>query len=131
AMALALRSRELIDALPFAGSLVLGVLYAFGSMRCAIELRSLSPYWLLFALSLNWVGDIAALYVGRMIGRHKLAPNVSPAKCWEGSIASTVLSVIYGAFYFPGLLKSAPLGEALGLTVIANVAGQFGDLCES
>jgi phosphatidate cytidylyltransferase len=131
AMALALRAVELRHALPDAGVMLLGVAYVFGSLRCAIELRAINVYWLFFALSLNWAGDIAALYVGRLIGRHKLAPHVSPAKSWEGSIASAVASVVYGAFYFPYLLKTAPLAGALGLTVIANVAGQFGDLCES
>ena len=131
AMALALRSREMAQALPEAAALLLGVAYVFGSLRCAVELRAISPYWVFFAFSLNWAGDIAALYAGRLMGRHKLAPSVSPAKSWEGSIASTVASVVYGAFYFSWLLKMAPLAEALGLTVIANVAGQFGDLCES
>jgi len=131
AMSLALRSRELTDALPAAAALLLGVVYVFGAMRCCIYLRAIDRYWLLFALSLNWVGDIAALYIGRMIGRHKLAPHVSPAKSWEGSIASVVASVAYGAVYFPRLLPNVPLAEALGLTVAANVAGQFGDLCES
>ena len=131
AMSLALRSRQMTQALPDAAALLLGVVYVFGSLRCGIELRAISPYWLFFALSLNWAGDIAALYVGRSLGRHKLAPEVSPAKSWEGSIASTVVSVIYGALYFPRLLPSAPLAEALGLTVIANIAGQLGDLCES
>jgi phosphatidate cytidylyltransferase len=130
-MSLALRSRPMAQALPDAAALLLGVAYVFGSLRCGIELRAISPYWLFFGLSLNWAGDIAALYVGRMIGRHKLAPNVSPAKSWEGSIGSTVASVIYGALYFPRLLPAAPLAEALGLTVIANIAGQLGDLCES
>lgn len=131
AMSMALRAREMQQALPDAAALLLGVVYVFGSLRCAIELRSISPYWLFFALSLNWAGDIAALYVGRMIGRHKLAPEVSPGKSWEGAIASTAASVIYGAVYFSLLLKTAPLATALGLTVIANIAGQFGDLCES
>jgi phosphatidate cytidylyltransferase len=131
AMALALRSREMARALPDAAALLLGVVYVFGSLRCSVELRAINPYWLFFAFSLNWVGDIAALYVGRQIGRHKLAPNVSPGKSWEGSIASTVVSVVYGAIYFSWFLKMAPLTQALGLTVIANVAGQFGDLCES
>ena len=131
AMSLALRVREMSQALPDAGALLLGVVYVFGSLRCAIELRAMSPYWLFFALSLNWAGDIAALYAGRTFGRHKLAPEVSPGKSWEGSIASTAASVLYGAFYFSWLLKTAPLAGALGLTVIANVAGQFGDLCES
>jgi phosphatidate cytidylyltransferase len=130
-MALALRSREMARALPDAAALLLGVAYVFGSLRCGVELRAMNPYWLFFALSLNWAGDIAALYVGRLIGRHKLAPSVSPGKSWEGSIASTVASVVYGAFYFSWLMKMVPPAEALGVTVIANVAGQFGDLCES
>jgi len=131
AMSLALRSRELPDALPAAATLLLGVVYVFGALRCCIYLRAIDRYWLLFALSLNWVGDIAALYVGRMIGRHKLAPRVSPGKSWEGAAASVGASVIYGAIYFPRLLPNAPIAEALGLTVVANIAGQFGDLCES
>jgi phosphatidate cytidylyltransferase len=131
AMSLALRAREMAQALPDAAALLLGVVYVFGSLRCAIELRTINHYWLFFALSLNWAGDIAALYVGRLVGRHKLAPEVSPAKSWEGSIASAVASVIYGALFFPRLLPAAPLAEVLGLTVIANIAGQLGDLCES
>ncbi len=131
AMSLALRVRQMAQALPDAAALLLGVAYIFGSLRCAVELRAISPYWTFFALSLNWAGDIAALYVGRSIGRHKLAPEVSPGKSWEGAAASTVASVIYGAIYFPRLLPAVPLAEALGLTVIANVAGQLGDLCES
>jgi phosphatidate cytidylyltransferase len=131
AMALALRSREMSRALPEAAALLLGVAYAFGSLRSGVALRAISPYWLFFALSLNWAGDIAALYVGRSFGRHKLAPEVSPGKSWEGSVASTVASVIYGACYFRWLLPAVPLAGALGLTVIANIAGQLGDLCES
>ena len=100
AMALALRSRELAEALPAAATLLLGVVYVFGSLRCGIDLHGISPYWLFFALSLNWAGDIAALYVGRLIGRHKMAPRVSPAKSWEGAAASVTalrkLSILSG-----------------------------------
>ncbi len=131
AMALALRSRELTEALPYAASVLLGVVYVFGTLRCCIDLRAINHYWLFFALSLNWVGDIAALYVGRALGRHKMSPRISPAKSWEGAIASTVASVVYGVVYIPRLLPLVPLAEALGLTVAANVAGQIGDLCES
>ncbi len=131
AMALALRSQDLTEMLPAAAALLLGVVYIFGSLRCGIELRSMDHYWLFFALSLNWAGDIAALYVGKLIGRHKLAPRISPAKSWEGSIASVAASVIYGAIYLPRLLPSVPIAEGLGLTALANIAGQFGDLCES
>jgi phosphatidate cytidylyltransferase len=141
AMSLALRARQMSQALPDAAALLLGVAYIFGSLRCAIELRAINVYWLFFALSLNWAGDIAALYVGRSIGRHKLAPEVSPGKSWEGSIGSVAASVIYAVFYFrwllpkallpKALLPKASLAEVLMLTVIANVAGQLGDLSES
>lgn len=131
AMMLSLRSLEMTEVLPYAAALVLGVLYIFGSLRFGIDLRIVNRYWLLFALSLNWVGDIAALYVGRAIGRHKLAPRISPAKSWEGAIASIAASVIYAAIYFPRLLPAVPIAEALCIAAIGNIAGQFGDLCES
>ena len=131
AMSLALRSREMAHVLPEAAALLLGIAYVFGSLRSAVELRAINPYWLFFGLSLNWAGDIAALYIGRAFGRHKLAPEISPAKSWEGAAGSTVASVVYGAFYFHWLLPTAPLVAALGLTVVANNAGQLGDLCES
>ena len=131
AMALALRSRELAEVLPSAAALLLGVAYVFGSLRCGIDLRAVSPYWLFLGLSLNWVGDIAALYVGRLLGRHKLAPRVSPAKSWEGAAGSLVASIVYACLYLPRLLPAVPLVEGMGLAAVANVAGQFGDLCES
>jgi len=130
-MALSLRVRELPESLGSAAVLVLGVAYVFGSLRCGIELRAISPYWLFFGLSLNWAGDIAALYVGRLSGRHKLAPRISPGKSWEGAAGSLVASVAYGALYIPRLLPGVPLAEGLGLAAVANIAGQFGDLCES
>ena len=137
ALALAMTSRELANALSFAATLVLGVLYVFGCLRAGIDLRSLSPlgtygpYWLFFALSVSWVGDMTAFSVGRRLGRHKLAPRISPAKSWEGSIASTAISLVYAYFYFKYLLAPVPLSWVLGIAAAANIAGQAGDLCES
>jgi phosphatidate cytidylyltransferase len=131
AMTLGLRSRDLSESLPYAGCLLLGVLYIFGSFRAGVELRWRSPYWLLFALSLNWIGDIAAMYVGRWIGRHKLSPLISPGKSWEGAIASTLTSIAYAAIYMPRLLPNVPMPEGLAIAAIGNVAGQIGDLAES
>ena len=132
-MSLALSSRELAQALPDAAALLLGVAYVFGSLRCAVELRAFNPYWFFFGLSLNWAGDIAAFYVGRLIGRHKLAPEREPGEIvgrfhrLHGGDRSSMAPLLS----FAWLRRSAPLAEALGLTVIANIAGQLGDLCES
>lgn len=131
AMALALRLRDLAACLPYAGALVLGILYTFGTLRCAVDLREVSPYWTLFALSLNWAGDIVAFYVGGKFGRHKMAPGISPGKSWEGGVASLAASLVYAAIYFPRLLPATPLPAALAITALANIAGQFGDLSES
>jgi phosphatidate cytidylyltransferase len=130
-LALALRIRDLSHVLPSAASFLLGIVYIFGAWRCALALRGVNPNWLMFALILSWAGDTAALYIGKAFGRHKLAPNVSPAKTWEGAIGSVAGGVLAGAIYAHYLLAGAPLGMVLILAAAGNIAGQFGDLAES
>jgi phosphatidate cytidylyltransferase len=99
--------------------------------RSAIALHANSKYWLLFALTINWVGDTAAFYVGRAIGKHKLAPAISPGKSWEGAIASALAAGLYGVFFLRWLLPDVPLHFALLFAIAGNAAGQIGDLAES
>lgn len=131
ALLMTLRSRDLGAVIPLAGGLVLGVLYVFGPWRAAVHLRALSPWWMLFALAVNWVGDTFAYYAGRAIGKHKLAPRVSPAKSWEGTIASSLAAMALGAVYLHYLKPEVGLPQALFLCFAANAAGQMGDLAES
>jgi phosphatidate cytidylyltransferase len=113
--------------LPF----TLGVVYIFGPLACTVALRRLNPHWLMFALLLSWAGDTAALYVGRSIGRHALAPRISPQKTWEGAIGSIAGSLLAGAIYAHYLIPSEALRLVLLLAFLGNIAGQFGDLVES
>ncbi len=131
AMAMALRSTELKDALPAAAALLLGVLYIFGAWRAAAEIRLISRHWLMLAMLLAWVGDTFAYYTGKAIGRHKLAPRVSPAKTWEGSAGSVAGSMLAGWVYAHYLIPSAPVWLVLTVSASGNIAGQVGDLCES
>jgi phosphatidate cytidylyltransferase len=133
ALSLSLRWNDLSDCLPWCGALMLGVAYVFGCWRFALELHAIGHRWLLFAVSLNWAGDIAAYYVGRRFGRHRLAPAASPNKSWEGSIASVLASVGYAALYFLWAYPhcGVPYLIALGIAAAANMAGQMGDLAES
>ena len=131
ALTLMLRSSEMARGLAGAAAFVLGIVYIFGAWRCTVPLRAASPYWLLFALALNWVGDTAAYLVGRTVGRHKLAPRLSPAKSWEGSIASLVASLAFGLFYLGWLIPDVPPAVRLAISGAGNVAGQLGDLAES
>ena len=128
-LTVALRLDALSRVLPSAGAAMLGIVYVFGAWRSAIDLHAISPYWLLFALAINWVGDIAAYYTGRALGRHKLAPRVSPAKSWEGATGSIAATVIFGLLYRGQL--GIGIAEIVLLSVLGNVAGQLGDLAES
>jgi phosphatidate cytidylyltransferase len=56
--------------------------------------------YLLFLMLLVWCGDIAAYYVGRAIGKHKLAPRISPGKSWEGAVASVAGAAVVGLLLF-------------------------------
>jgi phosphatidate cytidylyltransferase len=131
AMSLALRANDLRAELGRCGALMLGVAYVFGCWRCAIGLRALSPYWLFIAIALNWVGDSAAYFAGRSLGRHRLAPLISPAKTWEGAVASTAGSVLFGVLFTHFAMPGTPVWMILVVCMLGNAAGQVGDLCES
>ncbi len=130
-MALALRVRDLKDSMASAGAFTLGVVCIFGAWRCARALHATSPHWLMFALLLSWVGDTAALYIGKAFGRRKLAPRVSPAKTWEGAAGSLAGGVLAGGVYAHFRLSATPLHIVLLLAAAGNIAGQIGDLCKS
>jgi phosphatidate cytidylyltransferase len=134
-MTLELRQTDLAKAMVSAAAALLGVIYIFGAWRCALALRladpPYGPHWLMIALLVSWAGDTAALYVGRSIGRHKLAPHVSPSKTWEGSIGSVVGGVVAAGVYAHYLIPSVALWVVLAVAAAGNIAGQLGDLCES
>lgn len=131
ALGLAMRATDFAKVLPEAAFLLFGIIYIFGAWKFAILLRSASAHWLAYALVLNWIGDACAYYVGKNLGRHKLAPHISPHKTWEGSIASVAGSVIFGVLYLTRALPAVTVVEAALLSVVVNVAGQTGDLAES
>lgn len=88
------------------------------------------PMGLLVILTPVWAGDIAAYFVGRRYGRHKLAPAVSPGKSWEGAAANLVAAVALGAILSP-LVPSLPAWRPILAAVAIGVFGQAGDLFES
>lgn len=130
-MIYSLRAADLRESLPASSFMLLGVVYCFGAWRCAGGLRAISPWWLLFALAINWVGDTFAYYFGRLFGRHKLAPAISPGKSWEGTAASLVGASLLGVLYLRQVLPNVDLWQAVVLCIAGNLAGQLGDLCES
>lgn len=104
-----------------------------------VHLRSVDPLLLLAAMAVVWVADIAAYFVGRAFGRHKLAPGISPGKSWEGALGAVGFVIIYGfvvAYSQPQLGLPDPSGAigALGLgatLVLIAAMSVVGDLFES
>jgi phosphatidate cytidylyltransferase len=124
--------RPLVEALPAAGISCSGFILVAFPLSFAIRIHSVEtvgPALLLFAMVIIWVGDTAAYFVGRSIGKYKLAPHLSPKKTWEGTVASFLGSLIVAIVFSRYMM--VPLPHLLGMAAVGNVAGQVGDLLES
>ena len=118
---------------PAANTLV-GVMYVGWLLGYGILLHHTSPVGdelVIFLVGVTWVGETSAYLVGSAIGRHKLAPVVSPRKTVEGAVAQVVASVATGALLGGWLLPQCGLGVALAGGALLGVVGQVGDLAES
>jgi phosphatidate cytidylyltransferase len=87
-------------------------------------------WWVLMVLLGVWGFDAAAFFTGHYLGRHKLAPKISPAKTWEGTLGGFALSIAAGL-----ILTVKPLGVpwylAIVLGILLGIAAVLGDLAES
>ncbi len=109
-------------------------IYPGALLASGLALRELAEgvIWLTYAITVTFVSDTAAYAVGKLIGRHKLAPSISPGKTWEGAIGAVVAAAAVSAAF---LLAIEPDGMALGGAILLGAAlstlAQIGDLVES
>lgn len=77
-----------------------------------------------------WAGDIGAFFAGRLIGRHKLAPALSPGKTWEGFLFGTAATIFVA---FVALYKQhyISIPQSILLGAVIAIAAPLGDLFES
>ncbi|HEY6151001.1 MAG TPA: phosphatidate cytidylyltransferase [Gaiellaceae bacterium] len=96
-------------------------------LRAIPEHGRLAVFTVLLAI---FAADTMAYLVGQLIGRHKLAPVLSPGKTWEGLVASTITALLvpFFALYHQDFLT---IGESLVLGAVIAVAAPVGDLFES
>lgn len=78
-----------------------------------------------------WVSDSFAYLVGRAIGRHKMAPRISPNKTWEGFVGGIAGSIIVWLILFATGFYRLNIFFALGCGIAVAILGVFGDLIES
>lgn len=101
--------------------------FAYVLMLRALE-HGMALTILLFACTI--VSDTFAYFVGRAVGRHKMAPRISPKKSVEGAfggLVGAVVAALIVRIYSPWL----PTKEAVILGLIIGLVGQWGDLFES
>jgi len=109
-----------------------GILYIGWLLSHLVSMRYLENGrdWVFLALFANFACDTAAFFTGRAIGKHYIAPGISPKKTWEGAVAGFItaiaVSLILGHLLLPiSYLQSAIAGALIG------VFGQLGDMAES
>ena len=114
---------------------IAGILYIGWLLSYLVALRGLDGgrNWIFFALFTTWASDTAAFVIGRKLGGHKLAPNISPGKTWEGTMGGILGAIIMSILFFTPTPFRLPLvyWQAIGLSVLVSIFGQVGDLVES
>jgi phosphatidate cytidylyltransferase len=93
--------------------------------------HTLSTHMLSFFFLVLMGSDTGAYYTGRALGRHKLAPAVSPGKTWEGAAGGMAASLAAAALAHYWFFPELALPWALALAALMNVLGVVGDLTES
>jgi phosphatidate cytidylyltransferase len=147
----------LLQSLPAAGASFLLLPYVGLSLACMVIVRFNinGALFLLYIMLLVWTGDTAAYYVGRAIGKRKLAPRISPGKTWAGTVASLIGAIVVALLLFhfivpiyqalkqirlivPSMVPysfvpdpATPAIKVVLFAICINVAAQLGDLVES
>lgn len=87
--------------------------------------------WLLFLFGVLWIGDTAAMFVGKAVGKRKLAPGVSPNKTVEGFIGGLLGAVIIGIVMYYWKFDQLDWYHPVIIALGCSLFGQLGDLVES
>ena len=111
-----------------------GILYVGWLLSYLVALRlDAGRNWVFFVLLVTIASDSAAFFVGRALGKHHMAPRISPHKTWEGAVAGVCGAIIVSLLFTLQTPLALPLsyGLAILLGFLVSVFGQLGDLVES
>jgi phosphatidate cytidylyltransferase len=153
-LTVAMQRTDLATGYPAAAASSFAFVYIAVPMALLVAIREqpAGAIWTIYTLLAVWAGDIFAYFVGKTLGRHRMSPEISPKKTWEGAVASILASVIVGTLWMqhaPGIsaallriglidrrdgmfgLEQPQLWPILLLSAVVNIAAQLGDLVES
>jgi len=153
-VAMSRKRADLANGYPSAAASTFAFVYIAIPMALLVAIREqpAGAIWTIYTLLAVWAGDIFAYFVGKSLGRHRMSPEISPKKTWEGAAASILASVIIGTLWIQhaagissallrmGLidrrdgmfgLEQPQLWPIILLSALVNIAAQLGDLVES
>ncbi len=112
---------------------LMGVVILTAAITAMFYLWQQSAWWLLYVFLMVWCADSGAYFVGRKLGRRKMAPNVSPNKSMEGLAGGLVtgLIVVIAISVFKLQLTGVALVAFIALSALTILASVLGDLFES
>lgn len=114
------------------GALLIAMWIPFLASFLALLLRRDGGEWyVVITVALTAASDIAAYAFGSQLGRHKLAPAVSPGKTWEGFIGGVFTTMLVAGVGAPLLVDTLSVGRAVALGALIAVVATVGDLAES
>ena len=108
-------------------------LYTGGLLAHAVLLRSLDDgrWWLLCAVLVTFAADTAAYGAGRLAGRTRLAPTISPGKTWEGAVSGVIGAIAAALLAVAVLDVEVAVYQVIAFGTLLGTTGQLGDLLES
>ena len=119
---------NLNDALFLVGS----ILFVGLSFNLLMVTRNISISYIIYLFLITVITDTFALFTGMLVGKHKLAPEISPKKTIEGAVGGSLMgTIVASAFYTTVINPATPLVIVILLTALLTVIGQIGDLAFS
>ena len=107
---------------------LLGFVYLIGiPFNLIITIRNINIYLLIYLISITVFTDTFAYFIGSLIGKNKMAPEISPNKSWEGFIAGLVGGSISSLIVYQNLVGNVDIKIVI-LTICLTIVGQLGDL---
>lgn len=115
---------------------LMGAVYTGFMLSSIVLLRDALPGWAGAVLTIGvcaslWVSDSFAYLVGKAVGRHKMAPRISPKKTWEGFVGGIVGSILVWLILYATGLFTFDAFFAVVCGAVVAVLGVIGDLIES
>lgn len=110
-----------------------GMIFIGWGLSHLVLLRGLEAgeWYILLLCVIIWAGDATAMYVGKSLGRHKMAPSISPGKTWEGAAGGVASCLLVAALGMHFLAPQLSLRQSLMFGLIISCTAQTSDLGES